>query len=139
MTNELYFEDRSREEVVRSWLEFHRLYEQAGDLGHFTNVGDHEAWSGELLIRAARADPEFCWHVVLQLIDAAETDETIASIAAGPLEDLLAHHGTLYIDALEALSKSQPKVQKAVSGVWQNTTSRDVWLRIQDIQKSVLH
>jgi hypothetical protein len=42
----------------------------------------------------------------------------LAYIAAGPLEDLLKRHGARFWDSIQKKGRSDPKVLRALSGVW---------------------
>jgi hypothetical protein len=61
----------------------------------------------------------------------------MALLAAGPLEDLLAHHGELWIDRVEAQAQADPKFNYLLGGVWQNQMTEDVWQRVQAVRRDV--
>jgi hypothetical protein len=52
-------------------------------------------------------------------------------LAAGPLDDLLAAHGSALIERIETEARRNPAFNLLLGGVWQNTMSPDVWGRIQ--------
>ena len=45
-------------------------------------------------------------------------DATLAYIAAGPLEDLIVQHGEQFMDRIELEAGREPKVRRALRGVW---------------------
>lgn len=55
------------------------------------------------------------------------------SVAAGPLEDLLAEHSGVLMDRVEHAARSDPRVILALAGVWQNSIDDEDWLRIQSL------
>jgi hypothetical protein len=54
-------------------------------------------------------------------------------IAAGPLEELLNHHGPRFIDRIEAEAERDPKFLRAVAGVWLRPRHGETWDRIQAV------
>src|ERR1700745_3001863 len=44
-------------------------------------------------------------------------DETLAGLAAGPIEDLLSKRGPAYIDRVESLARENPRMAKLLTGV----------------------
>lgn len=58
--------------------------------------------------------------LVQALIDTAESDNDIAMVGAGPLEDLMSHsgHGLKLIDDVERRARQQPRFRNAVGGMW---------------------
>jgi len=71
--------------------------------------------------------------VTLELIppEDDEPNNLLGNLAAGPLEDLLAYHGSEMIDELELLARRNPDFSYLLGGVWQNLMSDDVWKRVQ--------
>lgn len=59
------------------------------------------------------------------------SDKTKSLLAAGPLEHLLAHHGSAYIDEVETLARKDSKFNYHLGGVWRNKMTEDVWRRVQ--------
>ena len=71
--------------------------------------------------------------VTLELIppEDDDPDNLLGNLAAGPLEDLLAYHGSEMIDEVELLARRNPDFSYLLGGVWQNLMSDDVWKRVQ--------
>ena len=65
-----------------------------------------------------RTSPEAGWIVVQELVRRATSDEVLAYVAAGPLEDLLCHHPYAFIDRCESLAARDRHFRRALSGVW---------------------
>ena len=59
-------------------------------------------------------------------------------VAAGPLEDLIAHHGAAVIDEIEALAGRAPRFAYALTGVWaQDNDGTLLWARIEAARRDV--
>ena len=84
--------------------------------------------------RLAREEPEVGWSVILAIlerIDAEPSSRLFQVLAAGPLEDLLSHHGSALVDRVEAEAQRNPRFNLLLGGVWQNTMTEQVWSRVQ--------
>jgi hypothetical protein len=92
------------------------------------------AW--EQLNELVRDQPERAWPVICEIIRriAPADEDILAYVAAGPLEDLLAHHGHKFIDRVEAEANADPHFRRAVSGVWGwNSIRSDVRRRLDSL------
>ena len=72
------------------------------------------------------------WELV-QYVATREADpgtKVLASIAAGPLEDLLSNAGPDYIDRVEQLARKNPRASHMLTGVWKSNIEPAVWDRI---------
>ena len=47
-------------------------------------------------------------------------------LAAGPVEDLLAHHGDEVIESIERMAKLDPEFRKCLTGVSNNSMSDEL-------------
>jgi hypothetical protein len=61
--------------------------------------------------------------LVVALIDAAPSDDVIAYVGAGPLEDLLLDHSDALIDQVDDLARRSPAFARALSAVYPS----DAW------------
>ena len=96
----------SSEEIADVYMRYHR------------GRRDEDFWGHELLYRATRDDAQLLWDVTRLLVRSAADDAELAYVAAGPLEDLLVHHGPGFIDAIEEDSRKHDRMRLALSGVW---------------------
>ena len=88
-------------------------------------------WAWEAMREMLWHQPEAAWPVILRLIARAENDETLAYIAAGPLENLLADHGPTFIERVEAQAMHDSRFRRALTGVWgRSGMDQDVIRRI---------
>jgi hypothetical protein len=76
---------------------------------------------------------ENAWNIILRIIDKTDDKFVISNVAAGPLESLIAQHGSIYLKQIEAKARSSPKFCFALTVVWQNFTPDDLWQQIQGI------
>ncbi len=78
-------------------------------------------------------DPETLWLLILAI---HRKDQSVAIqqvLSAGPMEDLLAEHGDVFIDRVEVEARRDPSFAKVLGGVWQNSMSDEVWKRLQAV------
>jgi hypothetical protein len=92
---------------------------------------------GELMLDAVEEAPETVWPAVLKILEHELTDEQIALLAAGPMEDLLAHHGAQFIERVEAEAQRNPRLNHLLGGVWKSSMTEDIWERVQRARKEV--
>ena len=77
------------------------------------------------------ADPEAAWEAVLRIMQHELSNEQIALLAAGPIEDLLAWHGTQFIDRIEAEARRSPAFAHVLGGVWRHDMPQEIWQRVE--------
>jgi hypothetical protein len=57
-------------------------------------------------------------------------------VAAGPVEDLLTHHGPIVVERIVAEAAANEKMRVALGGVWgRSRMDANVWKRVQDAAK----
>jgi hypothetical protein len=105
-------------------------YSEVGDLDRLIvdQVGEAVVGLGFL------APPEFQWIFIEAAVGEAHGEGDFDHIGAGPLEHLLVQNGSEYIDRLEQRCLQDVKFVKAVTGVWRNKITQEVWMRVQAIQ-----
>jgi hypothetical protein len=82
-------------------------------------------------------EPEDAWLVIQEIASREISDKIKGSLAAGPIEDLLARHGVSFIDRVETKARRDPKFNYLLGGVWQNSIRADVWTRVIKIRNKV--
>jgi hypothetical protein len=75
--------------------------------------------------------------VILDGIDPQPTSSLFQVLAAGPLEDLLVHHGPAVIDRVEQLARDDSRFNLLLGGVWPSTVAADVWARVEKARRDV--
>ena len=82
-------------------------------------------------------DLEVAWPAILEILQRASTEDQVAVLAAGPLEDLLAFHGPEFIDRVECEAARNPRFRQLLGGVWQNRILLEIWERVQKVRREV--
>lgn len=82
-------------------------------------------------------DAEVAWEIILSINERSLSEEAMALLAAGQLEDLLVYHGELFIERVEAQAHQDPAFNLLLGGVWKNAMSEDVWQRVQAARNEV--
>jgi hypothetical protein len=90
-------------------------------------------WAWERVNDVVRRQPSTGWLLVRCLIAGATDERQLMSVAAGPFEDLLAAHSGTLMDRVELDARTDPRVMRALAGVWQNSINDEDWLRIQSL------
>lgn len=83
------------------------------------------------------AKPQQQWKFILAAVSLAGSDDELGHIAAGPIEHLLAWHGKDWIDSVDQQAAKDPTFARALTNVWRNQMTDDVWARVQTLQKQV--
>jgi hypothetical protein len=97
------------------------------------NEKNPEAWADDRLMDLVCRDPEAAWQVIDLMWRQASDDQTLANIAAGPVEDLLADHGEAFIDRIYLLARREPVFRKLLGAVWRNSIHEPVWQKLKSI------
>lgn len=114
---------QSLEELVQGWL------------AHWRNEPkkDEHFWATEAAFDLARNEPDWAWRFVLATLDELkpeQDDKVLAVLAAGPLEDLLANHGSEVIARVEDEARRSPRFRELLGGVWKSSMPEEVWQRV---------
>jgi len=96
-----------------------------------------DGFGSKVVLMDFTAPPEIKWAFLQAAVDSAETDDELGSIAAGPFENLLGHHGDKYIDLVEARCRKDAKFARMTTAAYRHMMSDDVWSRVQAIQAAV--
>jgi hypothetical protein len=96
------------EEIVDTYLRHYALGEK------------QDFWAFDEVNQIVRRDPATGWSLTCLLIKKAPSDEALAYVAAGPLEDLLTFHGPALIDHVTVAARADERLQLALSGVLLN-------------------
>jgi uncharacterized protein DUF6869 len=118
------FGEPELEQLAYKWLE---------DIRH--NLGGK---SGEAVVSMNfSAPPEVQWRFILIAVSLSESDVELSHVAAGPIEHLLGWHGKSYIGVVENEVAENPKLARALTGVWKYLMPDEVWSRVRTLQKGV--
>jgi Family of unknown function (DUF6869) len=76
-------------------------------------------WALEEVEDRVRSEPEAMIAVLVAIADAAPDDVALAYLGAGPVEDVIVHHGSdVVIDRIEGAANRSENFRKAVSCAW---------------------
>jgi hypothetical protein len=103
---------------------------------------------GWVIYDASYDQPVLAWEAIKAVVSHYSEDELfteheteakriLANTAAGPLENLLAEHGTDFIESVEVEARRDRRMLWTVGCVWQNSMSEDVWTRVQRAAASI--
>lgn len=95
---------------------------------------DHPLWWAVerfMLVVGTDVSPEDCWKAILEVLARDPPKEVIGILAAGALEDLIASHGAEFIERIESESRRNPAFRHLLGGVWKNSSTPDVWARVE--------
>lgn len=81
------------------------------------------------------ASDDFQWKFIVKAFELASDANHLETMAAGPVEHLLAHHGEKWISHFEEASSSNENFAWMMTGVWQNKMSDEIWSRVEKIQE----
>jgi hypothetical protein len=97
---------------------------------------------GWIIYEASYDQPALAWEAIKAVVSRYSDDELftereteakriLANTGAGPLESLLAEHGTDIIESVEIEARRDRRMLWTLGCVWQNSMSKDVWIRVQ--------
>jgi len=112
--------------LADAWIRFHHLTKESS-----ARAGLWWAW--ERLDELCRKEPDTAWHIIQEIIAQDESDKILASVGAGPFEDLLVHHGARVIDQVESCARANAAFKRMLGVVWKNAIADDVWNRVKAI------
>jgi len=87
-------------------------------LQHYRRRQDEDFWAFEAVERLVKSNLENAWGITLLLLRKADTDDALAYVAAGPLEDFLDIYGDSALDLVEGAAESDSRLRVALSLVW---------------------
>lgn len=79
---------------------------------------DRSGQLDEMILWGSEADQEAAWPMLLALIERAPDDESLAFVAAGPLEDMILKRHDRFGDRILGEARRNPRFRHALGGVW---------------------
>ncbi|MBB3859252.1 hypothetical protein GGQ88_000492 [Novosphingobium hassiacum] len=124
--------DTSHEKIAADWIIYARSTRLSSD-------DEHER--GWVLYELARSNPEVAWQVISKLVnsyaeadlfsdDETEAKAVLSNLAAGPFEELLAEHGPVFIERLEAAARQDRRLFWTLGCIWKNSMTDEIWSRV---------
>lgn len=93
-----------------------------------------EFWTYLLVSALCEREPDLALDLVIAALPLCDISEMVATLAAGPLEDLLSQNGAEVIDRVEEAAGQSPRFRFALSGVWPEGNKGLLWARIAAAQ-----
>jgi hypothetical protein len=95
------------------------------------STSDHEkelnSWVDDALYAAMQYDAEYAFQIIEAINDQDAAQLHIEVFAAGPVEDLLDHHGLSVIQEVVALASRNANFARVLGGVWKRDMDDSVW------------
>ncbi len=90
------------------------------------------AWIIDCVFETIEDHPALLVPLIVAAMDACQTPDDAANVAAGLVEDSLIKHGRALVSDVEALAAASPKFSYILSGVWSRggKIDADVWRRV---------
>ena len=108
-------------QLVDDWIQYH-----ASD----SSPNDRQNTAWDRVHTLVHDEPEIAWPLILKLVRLSPNDWVLASVAAGPLEDLLTKQDELFLDRVEAEAANNPRFCRCLTGVWGLSKSMQARLAI---------
>lgn len=112
-----------KEKLIQTWIQFQRT--QSPDL----------EWANDDFIDLANEDPETAWECIVGVTELEASDDIVAGLAEGPMEDLLAEHGTKFIGRIEDILSNNLVFARLIKQVWIDEMPVGVKSKIGALQK----
>ena len=118
----------TKEELVDGWVALQYAHQAGNATRDHINVG-------RALGRLAYEEPLQCLGVIVEIIRKDSSDLVLSNVAAGPLENVIAEHGSVVIDEVERIALDNPAFREALALVWPRDTPADIWGRVEKSAK----
>lgn len=94
---------------------------------------DHPlAWANQRTMFVLQpVDFETMWRFVTTVLARKPPECVLGCLAAGPLEDMIAHFGDCFIERVEETARRDPAFRRLLHGVWKNRTPDALWARVE--------
>lgn len=86
-------------------------------IAHAAHASEETAWASDDVTLLMLMHPERGWPLLLRIVDASP-DAQLDYIGAGPLESLLATHGSAFGSLAAEQARRDPRLRTALSSVW---------------------
>jgi hypothetical protein len=119
-------DEMSVEQLGKLYMEFYPKTEEESD------PDQQVTWVWDLMHELCGKAPGLALDCVVAAARRPMTGFQAGCLAAGALEDLIADHGPMVIDRVEALARESARFRYLLSGVWPRgqDTQGEVWQRV---------
>ncbi len=115
--------------LVDGWLAWCAWVSDPANRDRFDGPSGHSDF-----LWAVEEHPERAWEAILKLVEDPAAHCYLGKLAAGPIEDLLSHHGQQFIERVEGFARTNPAFASALTGVWQFAMGEEIWSRVQAVK-----
>jgi hypothetical protein len=112
--------------LVHDWIALQYLTTDAREYERFL-------WAFDVAWELTEGSPDAAWEFILTVLKTDSSPKILENLAAGPLECLLANHGSTVIERVEQEAKGNSEFASLLGGVWRNTISDEIWARVQSV------
>jgi hypothetical protein len=88
------------------------------------------------VLKLAYPEPEACWRFIQLACQVPLSDQQLGLLGAGVFEDLMDHHGLIFIDRVEEAARADPRMRALVAAVWTHDMDQSVVRGIKAIKTS---
>ncbi|MCP5500201.1 MAG: hypothetical protein H7A25_09890 [Leptospiraceae bacterium] len=104
------FQDKTDNEIAKMWIEYSSDTKKNKELFNY--------W--EYVNNLINNDSNKSWQLILTLIKYSNSDQILANIAAGPLEDFINKYYKDFYSKIDNQLRIDSKFRKCITGVWLN-------------------
>ena len=124
--------DSERSALAAAYIDhFSKPREWGADMVLVKRDNSATEWAIDKVFDITYEEPMALWDLILDILHRDPPNEVIEVLAAGPLEDYLVKCGSNVIEKVELQAAKDPKFRNLLGGVWKNTMTDDVWVRVQ--------
>jgi hypothetical protein len=116
----------TRKDFIAAWIVMAKT-----ELG--TPEHDGAFWAFQHMYDLVHEQPDVAFGLIGEIWARDQSREVIQVLSAGPLEDLLAHHGPELIGRVEEEAARNRSFRKLLGGVWKNSMPDSTWAKVQEI------
>lgn len=128
--------DWSIGDVAQAWIRFETAAKHRGENALTESPAMQDFWAAELVMEWTFKEPEKLWATIVEIWNRMDHDDMtlVGGLGAGPVEDLLCHHGYHYLPMIDEFCKVEPDFKTVLRMVWQSSMSPELWQKVQDVR-----
>lgn len=94
---------------------------------------EKHSWAVDEVINMAAEEPQDLWQIILKILELDNSDEVARAVGAGPLEDLMVHHGEEFIGKVEEQVSRSDAFKTAMKSVWLDSDDTPICARFFEL------
>lgn len=96
---------------------------------------EKHSWAVDEVINMVTERPQDLWQIILKILELDSADEIASAVGAGPLEDLMVHHGEDFIGKVEEHASKSDAFKTAMKSVWLDSDDTPICARFLELAK----